>query len=96
MYTWSDDSEIKIASDDEVAQACFMGISDSEKSQTKVQNPSPDHSDMLIEKETLSDSIKIKGLKNVVEKLTHSNIALNCKVRNAKSENELLETTHIF
>ena len=39
---------------------------------------------------------EFRRLQYVVEELTHSNVALNNKVRNLETENELIESAHIF
>ena len=104
MCTLSDDdSEVEIALDDEVSQTCFIGMSDSEESQTEVPKFSFNHYDVqidyLITKILLSDFVsskEFKRLQYVVEELTHSNVALNNKVRDVMIENELLEYAHIF
>ena len=68
MCTQSDDdSEIEIASDDEVSQTCFIGMSDSEESKTKIPKFFFNHSyaqiDYLIIEETLDDSVSSKKFK---------------------------------
>ena len=73
------------------AQACFMGISDSEDSQSKVPkfsfNSSEVQLDYLVTNQILGDSVSskvYKTLQYVVEELTYSNVFLNKKIKMLK------------